>query len=111
MSVRSDVGIALKAAIADEVMAKHPFLDEADVYKHDEGVLFHFTSIKWYNGINKEITEFYKTLKTLSPDQFLVVEVCENSAADDFGYWDDNPWGLHCEVLARVVFEEEPDGR
>lgn len=111
MGIRSDVGVALHKSIHDGVLEKNPFLNEAQVFKHEEGTLYVFTEYKWYTGIDEEVTGLYKTLEEIEDGSlFLIVEACSeypDASDSDIGCWSDNPWGLQKCVSVSLEFEVE----
>ena len=111
MGIRSQVGIALKADIAEEILKAHPWVkDESDEqHSSEEGCLFIFDDIKWYVLDDPEIAALYNDLM-VKPDSFLIREACPeypDSEDGNIGEWDDNPWDLRKHVSVELIYEGE----
>ena len=109
MGIRSDVGFACKTELAKEVTEKFPWVaEQSDKYENDEGILFHFTDIKWYRDID-DFVALYKFLKEHNEDDYLIVEACHDypeSDQGDAGNWTNNPWNVYRAVSVRIEFEQ-----
>jgi hypothetical protein len=106
MAIFSDVGIAFKSSVALPSFIEG-FLDDADAkYKQDEGTLYVFADVKWYEGGNEEVQEFIKFLETLPSEDYRLVEACSQypGSGSDRGEWLDNPWRLRIRVSESLSF-------
>jgi hypothetical protein len=113
MSTRSDVGIACKPKIQEQIDILFPWIKEAadDMTFNDEGTLYHITDIKWYEMDGGDVERFYKWLKTQNHDDFIVVEACHDypsteSSSGDLGSWTENPWNVRKAVHVSIKFNE-----
>ena len=116
MGSRSQVVIAVKAGpLLDSITANPgPILVHADtVEKDEEGTLWEFDSIKWYEGSDPDIDDFLDRLEEYDED-FLVVVSNEDYPSSEGGYqggWDDNPWNVCKVVRATVKWDSTADSR
>ena len=98
MGIRSQVGIALKASIAEKVLKEHPWLltDSDEQHKSEEGQLIIFHDVKWYASVDPQIILLYASLENLQVDDYLIVEACSECPDVDGGEgnWIDNPWNM-----------------
>ena len=108
MGIRSDVGVAFKQELWDQVKDNKVFsflTEEGTLHDdEDEGVLFVFEDVKWYRE-DDDIVNLYAKLNELNEDDFLVVEACHDyptSEEGDLGNWFDNPWNLHRSVRVEL---------
>ena len=110
MGIRSDVAIAIKneafealSEISQNMLRKDFVLAE----EHNEGMLFHSESIKWYLNSDPEIAQLYEDLNNLEDEEegFLLLEACHDypdHRDNELGEWHDNPWGLYREVRVSI---------
>jgi hypothetical protein len=112
MGVRSDVFLAVKAAIQDEFKkdfeAKLVENYGAKVYLHPEGTAYSMEYVKWYYD---DLVALYRWLGEQKGDDFIVIEACAeypDESAGNFGDWDDNPWGAERYYRVSIEFYREP---
>ena len=115
MGVRSDVGIAIKNEVYDQLsirtklFIKQHFSQEAHHEEATGGRLFHCSDIKWYVGGDNEIDRLYKELDKIDDDGegYLILEGCyEHPESDEgtAGNWWGNPWDLFRNVHVSVDY-------
>jgi len=110
MGVRSDVGVALKNSLFEQLtddQKKSWFGDATEILYHMDGALYVWRDVKWYVEEYKEIEEMYAWLKKKSLEDFLIVVACHDypgSDEDDCGGWHDNPWGLSRSVSVSLNY-------
>jgi len=62
--------------------------------EHEDGVLIHWSSIKWYN--DADVFEFMKSLKAIGEDNYYFVEIGQDFDDTNFyGFWSDNSFDLY----------------
>jgi len=111
MGVRSDVGIAMKEYVFQNLSEKaKKFLEEwgfeeQTVYKPENekdedqaGRLFMTTDVKWYHHSYEDIQAFMRHLNDdHDDDDWLLLQACHDypdSNDGDGGEWHDNPFNL-----------------
>ena len=114
MSIRSDVGLALKASTVEMLEGQYLRVYQwlcGDAVEHAfrlEGELFIFEHVKWGNG-HPNVDALYEILRGYSDEDYLVVEACSEYPSEeseyDAGGWLDNPWRLRKELIVRVLYE------
>ena len=109
MGIRSDVAIAIKneafealSQVSQNMLRKDFVLAE----EHDEGMLYHSDSIKWYVNSDPEIAQLYEDLNNLEDEEsFLILEACHDYPEhrdNDLGEWHENPWNVFREVRVSI---------
>ena len=116
MGTRSDVGIAIKNEVYDQLSVRtklflqEDFSEEAHIEEGEEGGrLFHCSNIKWYVGGYEEIDRLYRELDNIDEggENYLILEGCyeyPESTESDAGGWWDNPWELFRNVCVSVDY-------
>jgi hypothetical protein len=114
VGIRSDVGVCIsRSAFLGLSRETVKFLATADdILDNPEGVLYHFSMIKWYHEHDVDIVRLYDELDKLTEagrdDEFLVLEACHdyptNESAADRGNWMDNPWGMIRQIRASIEY-------
>ena len=106
MGTRSDVALAIKneafETLSEETRSfVREWFDLAEV--HDEGVLFHAKSVKWYSSY-REVANFYNDLVHIPDDDFVLIEANHDDPhrGGDAGDWYNNPWGVFKEVRVAI---------
>jgi hypothetical protein len=97
MGVRSDVGLAVKAELLEELREKHPWVFEeaGEEISHNEGRLLVFYQVKWYDFVPGQVSDLCDWLKSKDASTYLLVEACyEEPDLPHSGEWEDNPWEL-----------------
>lgn len=111
MGIRSDVFLALKAPAVLKMPAKmRADLDEmaSKRLEHPEGTAWFMEDVKWYDDHVDAFTRWLADEVEL--DEAWLVVACHDypdQDDDDWGSWEDNPWGACREVSARVAFDHE----
>lgn len=111
MGIRSDVFLALKAPAVLRMPTKVQVdLDEmaSKRLEHEEGTAWFMEDVKWYGDRVDVITRWLADEVEL--DEAWLVVVCHDypdQDDDDWGSWEDNPWGACREISARVAFDHE----
>ena len=109
MSIRSEVGVALKSSIVERMTTEQIsrwFGDADDHMLSDEGQLWAWHRIKWYRG-DAAIAELYEFLESVEHDDYLVVVATPeypDSEEGCVGGWDENSWNLHRYVSCGVTY-------
>ena len=116
MGVRSDVGIAIKNDVYDQLSVRtklflqEHFSQEDHIEEGEEGGrLFHCSNIKWYRGGYEEIDRLYRELDEIDVggENYLILEGCYEYPESDestAGIWWDNPWDLFRNVSVSVDY-------
>ena len=116
MGVRSDVGIAIKNDVYDQLSVRTKLFLQEDFSEEDHikegeegGRLFHCSGIKWYRGGDKEIDRLYNELDEINEDGegYLILEGCYDAPESDegtAGCWWENPWDLFRNVHVSVDY-------
>ena len=103
MGVRSDVGLAItQNAYTSLTVEQREKIQQVmewveDTIENDEGFLFVWRDVKWYETSYQEIIDLYAVLNELNSDEFLLITACSEYPEDtsaDRGRWRDNPWNL-----------------
>ena len=119
MGVRSDVGIAMKEYVFQNLSEKaKKFLEEwgfeeREVYKSenekdedDAGRLFTTSDVKWYHFDFEDIQAFMKHLNDdHDEDDWLLIQACPEYPADDAGDeggWYSNPFDFRKQVSVEL---------
>ena len=119
MGVRSDVGIAMKEYVFQNLSEKaKKFLEEwgfeeQTAYKSeskkdedDAGRLFMTSDVKWYHHSYEDIQAFMRHLNDdHDDDDWLLLQACHDypeSTEGDDGGWYDNPFGLYKSVSVEL---------
>jgi hypothetical protein len=97
MGVRSDVGLAVKSELIEELREKHPWVFEEadDELSQVEGKLFIFQAITWYDFGDGKVAKLCDWLKSKDASPYRLVQACyedpdpEDSSSS--GEWLDNP--------------------
>jgi hypothetical protein len=110
MSIRSDVGVAVKKELLAKLnKASRKFLKTASEHcDHKKGTLFIFRDYNHWGQSDAKVRSLSDDLDRGEVNNLLVVEACpeypENDE-NDWGGWDDNPWNLRKEVSVSLAFE------
>jgi hypothetical protein len=108
MSIRSDVGIAIKKKALNKLsQSSLVFLDTAEQINAKAGTLFIFHEYNHWDRTNGHIDSLYEDLEAQGVDNYKIVEVCPQYPGElnDSGSWDKNPWNLRREVTADLCYE------
>ena len=123
MGTRSDVGIAIKNDVYDQLSVRtklflqEHFSQEAHIEdppgfgegtENLGGRLFHVSNIKWYPDFS-EIGRIYEELDKIDEmgESYLILEGCyeyPESDENQAGCWWDNPWDLFRNVCVSVDY-------
>ena len=115
MGIRSDVGIAIKNDVYDQLSVRtklflqEHFSQEAHIEEGEEGGrLFHVSNIKWYPDFS-EIRRIYEELDKIDEEGegYLILEGCYEYPESDestASIWWDNPWDLFRNVSVSVDY-------
>ena len=98
MGIRSDIGIALKAAFVPqfELLAKEHLPNFSETFEHELGNAYVLNHVKWYSD-NPDVKAITDYLDFIGEDNYLVVEACHDypeSTEGDSGNWTDNPFNI-----------------
>ena len=119
MGVRSDVGIAMKEYVFQNLSEKaKKFLEEWEfeersVYKpenekdeDDAGRMFVTSDVKWYSHDYEDIIAFMRHLNDDHDEEdWLLLQACHDypeSTEGDAGEWHDNPFDLYKSVSVEL---------
>ena len=111
MGIRSDVVVALKKNLVDDLTEeqKTAWFGAADrKLEHEEGTLYHWDHTKWYFEEYDHLVSLYEWLYNQDYDDFLVVVACHDypeSFDGDLGAWTDNPWNAHRMISISINIE------
>ena len=122
MGVRSDVGIAMKEYVFQNLSEKaKKFLEEwgfeeQTAYKSeskkdedDAGRLFMTSDVKWYHHSYEDIQAFMRHLNDdHDEDDWLLIQACHDypeSNEGDEGGWYENPFNLHKQVSVELSWD------
>ena len=115
MGIRSDVGIAIKNDVYDQLSVRTKlfiqdhFSQEDHIKEGEEGGrLFHTSDVKWYVDFS-EIARIYEELDKIDEmgESYLIIKGCyeyPESIEDDAGCWHDNPWDMYRSVSVSVDY-------
>ena len=116
MGIRSDVAVALKKEVFDNLSAKSSktldewFVQPASV-SQDGHVLFYEEHIKWYNTSDNGLINLYSELVSVFDDEdYLIVEACHDypeSTEGNVGGWYENPWDIIKNYTVSLEWDEE----
>ena len=116
MGIRSDVAVALKKEVFDNLSAKSRktldewFVQPASV-SQDGHVLFYEERIKWYNTSDNGLISLYSELFSVFDDEdYLIVEACHDypeSTEGNVGGWYENPWDIIKNYTVSLEWDEE----
>tara|TARA_R100000908_G_C3747936_1_gene142938 strand:- start:775 stop:1188 length:414 start_codon:yes stop_codon:yes gene_type:complete len=116
MGIRSDVAVALKKEVFDNLSAKSRktldewFVQPASV-SQDGHVLFYEEHIKWYNTSDNGLINLYSELVSVFDDEdYLIVEACHDypeSTEGNVGGWYENPWDIIKNYTVSLEWDEE----
>ena len=111
MGVRSDVVVALKKNLVDELTEEQKtawFGACKRKLEHEEGILYLWEYTKWYFEEYDHLVSLYEWLRSQDYDDFLVVVACHDypeSFDGDLGAWTDNPWNAHRMISISINVE------
>jgi hypothetical protein len=119
MSTFSDVAIAIKTELYDSLDPKLRgwlLVNFDTTLKHEEGILFHTSGIKWYQATHEPITALYKAFYDHDPDgeSYYIIDACHcfpESDDGDEGGWIENPWGIRKAVQISIEFDDSNSER
>jgi len=111
MGIRSEVGLAVTPEVFTELRKSSglvkELLDNADdeLVRDGEGVLFVWSSIKWYTD-NDDISALLKALEKLDAEEFLLIEACSEYPDSGMvrGEWVDNPFDLEARTTVELHY-------
>tara|TARA_Y100000034_G_scaffold124946_1_gene173812 strand:+ start:655 stop:1008 length:354 start_codon:yes stop_codon:yes gene_type:complete len=113
MGIRSDVGIAIKNDVYDQLPVRTKLFIQEHFSQEDHteegeegGRLFHTSGVKWHLS-HSDISNFYEELEKIDEwgDGYLILEGCyeyPESIESDAGNWHDNPWGMYRNVEVSI---------
>lgn len=110
MGIRSDVIVCVRSdLVLPEEIRTWMDRDCDESHTCEEGTLWSFTNVKWYNPEDPSIAGLYSALRAHNTDDaYLVLEACHDYPGSDencVGAWYNNPWNASREVVARVHFD------
>lgn len=118
MSTFSDVAIAIKTDLYNSLDPKLRgwlLTNFETALKHEEGMLFHAESIKWYQT-HDEVAALTRALaeQDQGGESWLIIDACHCHPTDDDGDeggWIENPWGLRKQVTISIGFDDSDSKR
>ena len=128
MGVRSDVGIAMKEYVfqnlserAKKFLEEYCFEERSTVVakdlsqegtrltKDDLGTLFITTDVKWYHQDYEDIQAFYTHLEECHDEEdYLIIAACSEYPGDEdgnAGEWHDNPFNLQQQISVELSWD------
>ena len=116
MGIRSDVAVALKKNVFDNLSAgsrqtlSEWFGEPASVNGQGH-VLFYTEFVKWYFSSYEDLVALYaELLDSFDEEEYLIVQACHDypeSTEGDLGGWYDNPWGAYRSVRVEVKWDHD----
>lgn len=112
MGYRSEVAIAIKPdsyislieSVPENSSAIRELISMAEVHSKEDGVLIHWSSIKWYGN---SCDKFMDSLRRIDPDHWRFLSIGEEDLDDSMkGAWWNNPFGL---AIERKIYMELGD--
>jgi len=103
MGIRSDVAVALKKNVWDNLTAEskstlEDWFVEPENVTEEGHVLFYVERVKWYRSYDDLVQLYAELIDVFDDEDYLIIQACHDYPESDegnLGGWYENPWELY----------------
>ena len=114
MGIRSDVAVALKKNVWDNLTAESKstlddWFQEPASETQEGHILFYEERIKWYQGYDDLAQLYAELIGVFDDEDYLIIKACHDYPESDegnLGGWYDNPWEIYKNWEVSLEWEE-----